>query len=73
MLTEMFLFHIPYLEEAANMGRREGVCLAYGHAAFLMVESTICGEMIYDPILTLPLNSYAISQVSDCAKMQILT
>jgi hypothetical protein len=34
-------------------------------AAFLKVEPIIYGEMTYDPILTLPFNSYAISQVSD--------
>lgn len=48
--------------------RRRGARLACGPAvpaAFLMVEPTICVEMTYDPTVTLPLNSYTISQVSD--------
>jgi hypothetical protein len=31
MLIEMFLFHIPYLEEAARVRKRGGARLAYGH------------------------------------------
>lgn len=48
--------------------RRRGARRACGPAdpaAFLMVEPTICVEMTYDPTVTLPLNSYTTSQVSD--------